>query len=172
MTCTANLFACLIDNLVAGAWSRPACPAATRGEKPPQGRYQDSSVAGLLGRESARVAAARRVLTGFKATGPQSLIGEGVDTDVRAQLTEFIVANYLFGDAAGTPLDDDPLIEVGIVDSTGVLELIQFLETNFGIEVTEAETIPENLGTISNLAAFVTRKQPVRKPVTGSEVAV
>lgn len=86
-----------------------------------------------------------------------------MDTEIQAELTEFIVTNYLFGDFARTPLDDDSLVEVGIIDSTGVLELIQFLASHFGIEVTEAEAVPQNLGSISNLTEFVMRKRSVRE---------
>jgi acyl carrier protein len=85
-----------------------------------------------------------------------------VDTQIQAELTDFIITNFLFGDVARTPLDDDSLVEVGIIDSTGVLELIQFLESHFGIEVTEAETIPRNLGSICSLTEFVMRKRPGR----------
>ncbi len=97
-----------------------------------------------------------------------------MDTEIRAELTEFIVTNYLFGDITRAPQDDEALVEVGIIDSTGVLELIQFLESNFGIEVTEAETVPQNLGTISSLTEFVMRKRSARETtVAGSaEVSV
>ena len=91
-------------------------------------------------------------------------MGEGVDTQIRAELTEFIVTNYLFGDMAGVPRDDDALVEEGIIDSTGILELIEFLESHFGIEVSEAETVPENLGSISSLTEFVMSKLSVREP--------
>ncbi|MBN1172109.1 MAG: acyl carrier protein [Micromonosporaceae bacterium] len=78
---------------------------------------------------------------------------------VRENLVEFIVNNYLFGEDTRTPGDDDSLIEAGIVDSTGILELIEFLETRFGIEVLDSETIPQNLGSIGNLVSFVEEKQ-------------
>jgi acyl carrier protein len=87
-----------------------------------------------------------------------------VDTQIRAELAEFIVTNYLFGDIAQTPGDDDNLVEEGIIDSTGILELIEFLEFHFGIEVSEAETLPENLGSISSLNKFVRSKLSVREP--------
>lgn len=80
-------------------------------------------------------------------------------TQIQSELTEYIVANYLFGDASRTPADDDSLIERGVVDSTGILELIEFLESNFGIEVSEDETIPENLDGISRLTEFVVSKK-------------
>lgn len=82
-----------------------------------------------------------------------------MDDEVRGELTDFIVANYLFGDAGRTPSDGDSLVEGGVIDSTGVLELIEFLEAHFSIEVLETETVPQNLDTISNLTEFVTRKK-------------
>lgn len=85
-----------------------------------------------------------------------------MNTQIRAELTAYIVANYLFGDAELAPSDDDSLIEKGIIDSTGILELIEFLESNFGIEVSEAETIPENLDGISRLTEFVLGKKAVQ----------
>lgn len=82
-----------------------------------------------------------------------------MDDQVRAELTDFVVANYLFGDVARTPADDESLVEGGVIDSTGILELIEFLELHFGIEVSEAETVPQNLGTISRLIRFVVSKK-------------
>lgn len=82
-----------------------------------------------------------------------------VESTIQSELTEFIVTTYLFGDVERTPLDDDDLIEAGIIDSTSVLELIEFLESHFGIEVTDAETVPENLGSISALTRFVAGKR-------------
>jgi acyl carrier protein len=86
-----------------------------------------------------------------------------VEVQVRAELAEFIVTNYLFGDAIRAPRDEDSLIEGGIIDSTGILELIEFLESHFGIEVSEAETVPENLDSISSLTQFVVSKKAVRE---------
>jgi len=88
-----------------------------------------------------------------------------VDNQIRVELTEFIVMNYLFGDVARAPHDDDALIEEAVIDSTGILELIEFLESHFGIEVSEAEMVPENLGSISALTEFVTSKRSIREPI-------
>jgi len=88
-----------------------------------------------------------------------------VDNQIRAELTEFIVMNYLFGDVARAPRDDDALIEEAVIDSTGILELIEFLESHFGIEVSEAEIVPQNLGSISALTEFVTSKRSIREPI-------
>jgi len=90
--------------------------------------------------------------------------GEAPETQIREDLTEFIVTNYLFGDTARVPRDDDSLIEEGIIDSTGILELIEFLGSRFGIDVSESETVPENLGSISSLAEFIMSKRPIRDP--------
>ena len=86
-----------------------------------------------------------------------------MDVQIRAELTEFIVTNFLFGDVARAPRDDDALVEEGIIDSTGILELIEFIEGTFGIEVSEAETVPQNLGSISSIAEFVMSKRSVRE---------
>lgn len=80
------------------------------------------------------------------------------ENDVRPRLRDFVVSNYLFGDESRTPGDGDSLMDQGLVDSTGILELIEFLEDEFSISVTEAETLPENLGSIDGLTRFVSTK--------------
>jgi acyl carrier protein len=87
-----------------------------------------------------------------------------VDTQVRTELTEFIVMNFLFGDVSRVPRDDDSLIDEGYIDSTGILEIIEFLQSHFGVEVSDSETVPENLGSIAGLTRFVTSKLPVGEP--------
>lgn len=81
-----------------------------------------------------------------------------MEAQVRDQLREFISANFLFGDDGRLPGDDGSLIESGVVDSTGILEMIEFLEDRFGIEVAEDETVEENLGSVSALTRFVLAK--------------
>lgn len=71
----------------------------------------------------------------------------------------FIFENLVLGDQARMPSPADSLIESGVVDSTGVLELIEFLEEEFGITVEDSETVPENLDTIDRIVAFVVRKR-------------
>jgi acyl carrier protein len=84
-----------------------------------------------------------------------------MDVSISSDLTEFIVANYLFGDVSRAPGPDESLVEGGIVDSTGILELIEFLEARFGIQVEEEETVPANLDTLSALTRFVMDKRTV-----------
>ena len=85
-----------------------------------------------------------------------------MDAGIRADVVDFIVSNYLFGDASRRPQDEESLVESGVVDSTGILELIEFLESRFGIEVSEPETVPDNLDSVANLTRFVEEKQGVR----------
>lgn len=81
-----------------------------------------------------------------------------MESQVTSQLRGFISTNFLFGDETRMPDDDDSLLEKGVLDSTGVLELIEFLEDEFGIEVSDTETVPGNLGSISGLTRFVLGK--------------
>jgi acyl carrier protein len=69
------------------------------------------------------------------------------------------VQERFFVEDPGKLLDDTSLIAEGIVDSTGMLEVIVFLEGEYGIQITDAETVPENLETIGRIAAFVARKR-------------
>jgi acyl carrier protein len=85
---------------------------------------------------------------------------KSMQAQICSDLAQFVVTNYLFGDATRAPRDDDSLVEEGIIDSTGILELIEFLESHFGITVSEAETVPQNLGSIANLTGFVVSKLP------------
>jgi acyl carrier protein len=75
-----------------------------------------------------------------------------------SEIREFVVENFLFGDDTG--LDDSTSFRgEGIVDSTGVLELVAFLEKHFGIQMEGDEYIPDNLDSIEKIAAFVLRKK-------------
>lgn len=85
--------------------------------------------------------------------------GSSTDVAIVERITDFIVGNFLFGDASRKPGRDDSLIENGIVDSTGILEMIEFLEAEFGIEVKEEETVPANLDSLAALDRFVRTKQ-------------
>lgn len=72
-------------------------------------------------------------------------------------LREFIKETFLFGQEI-TFSDDDSFLEMGIIDSTGVLELVTFLEDRFDINVVDDELVPENLDSINSLAGFVRGK--------------
>lgn len=71
----------------------------------------------------------------------------------------FVTTNFYVADPA-TLKDEQSLLDAGIVDSTGVLEIVQFLESDFGIKVADTEIIPENVDSIVKIAAFIGRKKP------------
>jgi acyl carrier protein len=79
--------------------------------------------------------------------------------DLRAQLRSYIEDNFILGAAARKFADGDSFMEHGILDSTGFLELITYLEETFGLTVKDEEMIPENLDSLDRLAAFIGRKQ-------------
>lgn len=71
----------------------------------------------------------------------------------------FIIDNYLFGE--GDKLgNEDSFMETGIIDSTGILELVRFLESTYGITVADEELIPDNLDSINKIVSFIYAKQP------------
>ena len=78
--------------------------------------------------------------------------------EIPKQIHEYIVENFLFGDDAALESDDQSFLETGLIDSTGILELIQFLEETFEIEIEDEEMIPENLDSIARVARFVGSK--------------
>lgn len=77
---------------------------------------------------------------------------------LRDQVWQFVTKNFYIADVASLS-DDASLLDQGIIDSTGVLELIEFIETTFDIKVEDAEMIPENLDSIGRITAFVASKK-------------
>lgn len=80
---------------------------------------------------------------------------------VRQQIRSFILQNYLFTEEDSKLSDTASLMDSGVMDSTGILELIMFLEERFLIKVADEEMIPANLDSVASAAAFVERKQSV-----------
>jgi acyl carrier protein len=73
------------------------------------------------------------------------------------KIRAFVVENYLFGEE-GKLGNSDSFMESGIIDSTGILELVRFLEATFGIKVADEDLIPDNLDSIEKIATFVETK--------------
>jgi acyl carrier protein len=73
-------------------------------------------------------------------------------------LRSFILENYLFTQDQSALANGDSFLDSKILDSMGILELIQYLKEEFGIKVHESEMIPENLDSIDNLVAFMAKK--------------
>jgi len=73
------------------------------------------------------------------------------------EIRQFVIENFLFGE--GQKLrDEESFLDKGLIDSTGVLELIAFIETRYGIQVEDEETIPQNLDGVTSIANYVCRK--------------
>jgi acyl carrier protein len=76
---------------------------------------------------------------------------------VAQQVRNFVIENYLFGQDKKFS-DHDSFLEQGIIDSTAVLELVNFVQDTYGVEVEDEELIPDNLDSITNVSAYVARK--------------
>jgi acyl carrier protein len=98
----------------------------------------------------------------------------GQSRDYIKTVGSFIVDNFLFGDS-GNLQNDTSLLDHGIIDSTGILELVMFLEERYQITIEDHELIPENLDSLNNIAAFLQKKDS-SKPMdientSGSKIA-
>jgi len=72
-----------------------------------------------------------------------------IDVDIKKKIKTYIHDKFLLGDDSKFPNDDDSFLEKGIIDSTGVLELVNFIEETFNIKVEDEELIPDNLDSIN-----------------------
>jgi acyl carrier protein len=76
---------------------------------------------------------------------------------IKAQIRRYLLDNLLFSENDADLPDDASLLDRGILDSTGVLEVVLFLEERFGIQVKDTEMLPENFDSVNNLVRFVER---------------
>lgn len=77
----------------------------------------------------------------------------------RERIRGFIVDTFFVDDFA----DDDSFLRKGLIDSTGMMELVAFLEQDFGLKLEDRELVPENLDSLSRVVAFVEKKQLLSK---------
>ncbi len=77
---------------------------------------------------------------------------------IQNQIKTYILENFLFSDNGYELAEDASFLEEGIVDSTGVLELVMFVEEAFNIAVEDEEIVPENFDSIGQLTAYIRRK--------------
>jgi len=83
------------------------------------------------------------------------------------KIRDYIVDNFLFGDDQG--LDNDTsFLDNGIIDSTGILELVLFLDKEFKIQIADEELLPENLDSINRIVGFLSQKTDSTTPLTDS----
>jgi acyl carrier protein len=79
---------------------------------------------------------------------------QATEQDIR----QFIIDNFLFGELDTELSNDDSLLDRGIIDSTGVLELVTFLEDKYAMKIQDDELVPQNLDSVNGLVQFVNRK--------------
>jgi acyl carrier protein len=77
--------------------------------------------------------------------------------NIKEQVRTFVTSNFYVADPSSLS-DEASLLDRGVIDSTGVLEVIFFIEETFGITVEDSEMLPDNLDSIERIAAYVTRK--------------
>jgi acyl carrier protein len=78
---------------------------------------------------------------------------------IAREIKDFVVTNFLFGQQGDALPEDQSFLESGVIDSTGVLELVAFIEQQYGITVADRELLPENLDSVQNVTRFVARKR-------------
>lgn len=83
-------------------------------------------------------------------------------SDIQAQVRRYIEDNFLMGAGAKSPAADASFLEHHVLDSTGFLELVSYLEETYGIAIADEEMVPENLDSLNAIAAFVGRKREAR----------
>jgi len=81
-----------------------------------------------------------------------------MDAEIAARVRAFIEENFLFREDTSDFADDESLLESGVLDSTGVLELVAFIESGFAVQMADAEIIPDNLDSIAAIAGYLERK--------------
>lgn len=78
--------------------------------------------------------------------------------DAKEKIRNFIIKSFLFGSEDALKRDDASFVEEGIIDSTGILELVSFLEQEFGITVEDEDLVPENFDSINSAVSYLERK--------------
>lgn len=82
-------------------------------------------------------------------------------TDIERQIYQHIVDQFLFGEPSDDLTVDASLLDMGTLDSTGVLELAAFVEDTFGVQVADEDMVPDNFDSIGALARYVDRRKRV-----------
>ncbi|HDK27847.1 MAG TPA: acyl carrier protein [Candidatus Atribacteria bacterium] len=80
--------------------------------------------------------------------------------NIEQKIRDFIRDNFLMGEDDGNLSSNDSLLEKGIIDSVGILELVSFLEETFDIKVEDEELVPENLDSIAFIVNYIQHKKP------------
>jgi len=79
--------------------------------------------------------------------------------DIEERVRGYITQNFLLAQSDTLFENDTSFLESGIIDSSGVLEIIAFIEHDFDVQITDEEMIPENLDSVNNIVQMITRKK-------------
>ncbi|MFN2272685.1 MAG: acyl carrier protein [Anaerolineae bacterium] len=91
---------------------------------------------------------------------------------IETLIRNHILENFLYSDDGGLLRDDESFLENGIVDSTGIVELVMFVEETFGFEVADEDILPEHFDSVKCLARYVQLNMARTTPDAGEFVAV
>lgn len=84
--------------------------------------------------------------------------------NVKQAVRDFIEASFLFREGRDRLADGESLLAAGLIDSTGILELVSFIETEFAIAMEDEEIVPDNLDSVDQIAAYIERKRSAHRP--------
>lgn len=79
--------------------------------------------------------------------------------DVKKTVRQYIADNFMMGESGAEIGDEQSFLDHHIIDSTGFIEMVTFLESHYGIQIKDEEMIPENLDSLANIARFIAFKQ-------------
>jgi acyl carrier protein len=82
----------------------------------------------------------------------------GIDLDIKSNIIGYVEKTFLFGLSDKSLHDNDSFLDKGIVDSTGILEIVSYIEEEFDIEVQDEELVPDNFDSINKLTDYITKK--------------
>lgn len=86
-------------------------------------------------------------------------LGDVAKTETKDKIREFVINNFLLGVDNQVLSDDTSFLEQGIIDSTGILELVSFVQEAFDIRIEDMELMPDNLDSLNKLEAFIAKKK-------------
>ena len=85
-------------------------------------------------------------------------LGDAAKTETKDKIRKFVINNFLLGDDNQILNDNASFLEQGIIDSTGILELVSFVQETFDIRIEDMELMPDNLDSLNKLEAFIAKK--------------
>ena len=90
---------------------------------------------------------------------------------LETQIRSYILENFLYTSDVSKLRNDDSFLEEGILDSTGILELLMFVEETFNVKVEDEEVLPDNFDSVDQLARYIRRKKGVAEPAAEAVAA-